>query len=84
MKIRYRRSGGLANIAREIEVDSQKLAPSLQAYLRTLRIMEATEPRQSDDFFHELFLEDGRIIRCAESRCEPELLELLQALEELA
>jgi hypothetical protein len=80
MKIRYRRSGGIANIARTVETDSNELPHKLQNLLRMLESSDPLEPVQSDDFYHELVFEDGRIIRCTDSRCPPELLELFDYL----
>jgi hypothetical protein len=80
MKIRYRRSGGIANIGRTVEVDSDDLPQKFQNLLRTVESSDPLEPVQSDDFYHELEFEDGRIIRCSDSRCPPDLLELFDYL----
>ena len=80
MKIRYRRSGGIANIVRTVEVDSDELPRKFQNLLRTLESSDPLEPVQSDDFYHELEFEDGRKICCSDSRCPPELLELFDYL----
>jgi hypothetical protein len=83
MKIRYKRTGGIANITKHVEIDSTELPDHLQTLLDSLKPIAKTEPLRSDDFFHELYLEDGRIIRCTESQCSPELLELLSVLATL-
>jgi hypothetical protein len=80
MKIHYRRSGGIANIPRTVEVDSDELPSKFQNLLRMAETPDPLEPVQSDDFFHELEFEDGRIIHCSDSRCPPELLELFDYL----
>jgi hypothetical protein len=80
MKFHYRRSGGIANIVSEVEVDSDQLPEKLQEVLRTLQSSKPLAPLQSDDFFHELELEDGRKFSCSDSRCSPELLELFDFL----
>ena len=54
MKIRYRRSGGIANVVRTAEVDSDELPRKFQNLLRTWEISDLLEPVQSDDFYHEL------------------------------
>ena len=36
MKIRYSRSGGLANIKMSIEIDSEQLAPAKEKEIRSL------------------------------------------------
>ncbi len=81
MKIRYRRSGGIANIIREVEIESTELPAKLQNFLQMLQSAKFLDPVQSDDFFHELVLEDGRTIRCTDSQCPPELLELFDFLQ---
>jgi hypothetical protein len=80
MRIRYKRSGGIANIVKRVELDSTELPERLQLLLQTLRSMEPTEPLHSDEFFHELELEDGRKIRCTDSQCPRELLDLFYDL----
>jgi len=80
MKIRYRRSGGIANVIRIVEVDSDELPHRLQNVLKTLESSDPLEPVQSDDFYHELEFEDGSKIRCSDSRCPPEVLELFDYL----
>ncbi|MCI0412604.1 hypothetical protein L0222_07365 [bacterium] len=80
MRIRYRRSGGIANIVREVEVDSEQLPHKLQNVLRTLESSGPLEPARSDDFYHELEFEDGRKIRCTDSLCPPDVLELFDYL----
>ena len=80
MKIRYRRSGGVANIVREKEIDSNELPLRFQNVLGTLQSSVSGEPANSDDFFHELEFEDGRKFSCTDSRCPPDLLELFDYL----
>ena len=80
MKVHYKRSGGFANIVREVEMDSSALPENLQRLINSLQSSTAVEPTRSDDFFHELRLEDGRVIRCTDSQCSPALLELFDAL----
>jgi hypothetical protein len=80
MKIRYRRSGGLANIVRKVEVESDLLPQKFQNLLRTLESSDPLEPDRSDDFYHELEFEDGKKIRVTDSRCPPELLEFFDYL----
>jgi hypothetical protein len=80
MKIRYKRSGGIANIVKRVELDSTEMPDRLQRFLQTLRSIGSSEPLHSDEFFHELMLEDGRTIRCTDSQCPPDLLELFNAL----
>ncbi len=82
MKIRYRRSGGIANIVRKVEIDTDELPEKLQNVLNTLQSPDPLEPAQSDDFYHELEFEDGRKISCSDSRCPPDLLELFEYLDQ--
>ena len=78
MKIQYRRSGGIANIVKTVELDSTELPDRLQRMLNSLTSMQLKEPFHSDDFFHELRLEDGRSICCTDSQCTVELIELFE------
>lgn len=80
MRIRYKQTGGFANIATRIEIDSVELPANLQLLLQTFIPVEPAEPLHSDEFFHELELEDGRTIRCTDSQCPPALLELFEYL----
>jgi Emfourin len=80
MKIHYRRSGGIANIVRTVEVDSDQLPHKYQNLLRTLESSDPLEPAYSDDFYHELEFEDGRILRISDSVSPPELLEFFEYL----
>jgi Emfourin len=80
MKIRYRRTGGIANVPRTVEVDLDVLPYKFQNLLRTLESPDPLEPVQSDDFYHELEFEDGKKICCTDSRCPPELLEFFDYL----
>ena len=76
MKIHYKRSGGIANIVTKIEMDSSELPERLQRVVNSLTSMQLNDPLHSDDFFHELRLEDGRNICCTDSQCPPGLIEL--------
>ena len=80
MKIRYKRSGGVANIIRKVEFESDQLPDKYQNLLRTLQSSDPLEPAYPDDFYHELEFEDGRIIRCSDSVSPPELLEFFEYL----
>ncbi|MGH9857905.1 MAG: protealysin inhibitor emfourin [Acidobacteriota bacterium] len=80
MRIRYKRSGGIANVVTRIEFDSSELPQNLQLLLQTLRPLPPSEPLHSDEFFHELQLEDGRTIRCTDSHCPPPLLNFFEFL----
>jgi hypothetical protein len=75
MRIRYKRSGGIANIIKRAEFDSSELPESLQIFLNTLSSFSVERPLQSDEFFHELEFEDGRIFRCTDSQCPPHVLD---------
>ena len=76
MKIQYKRSGGIANIVKQMEIESTDLPDDLQRVVNSLTSLQLDEPLHSDDFFHELRLEDGRTIRCTDSRCPQALVEL--------
>jgi hypothetical protein len=80
MKIRYKRSGGIANIIRTVEFDSDELPHKYQNLLRTLESSDPVEPAYADDFYHQLDFEDGRVIRCSDSVSPPELLEFFEYL----
>lgn len=80
MKVHYKRTGGITNIVRKVDVDSSELPENLQRVLNSIKPLELIESLHPDDFFHELELEDGRRIRCAESRCPSELIDLFDFL----
>lgn len=96
MKLRYRRSGGFANIATTVELDSAKLPKRKAAEIRSL-VEEAgvfdlpvESPKQAaapDDLEHLLEITDGSLRRSlhrCDSQCGPELMRLFDRLQEEA
>jgi Emfourin len=95
MKLRYTRSGGIANIRTSVEIDSEKL-PEKKAK-KILNLVQAARLSKSskkssvaplpDDFHHVLEIKEGkrsyRIAGC-DSECSPELLRLFDELQQEA
>ena len=92
MRIRYTRSGGIANISISIEIDLQKLPREIVNQIRgLLKLSDAfhlkgrpkAHPRIPDDLHHELEIGKGekcRRISCNDSECPPHLLEIFDRL----
>jgi Emfourin len=84
MKIRYRRTGGVANIKMQMEFDSESLPPKNVATLEKLfRIKSTEEPAHPDDFVHELEILDDpkhKKMRFSDSRLTSEAVELFDYL----
>ena len=84
MKVRYRRSGGIANIKTQFEFDSDSLPPEKLATLKTLlKGKSSKESTHSDDFIHELEVMDGATHtkrHFAESQGSSDALELFDYL----
>ena len=84
MKIRYRRTGGIANIKTMLEFDSDSLPANHQSTLKTLLKGKSREKStHSDDFIHELEVIEGATRvkrRFADSQCTPEVLSLFEYL----
>jgi hypothetical protein len=60
MKIRYRRTGGIANIKIQVEFDSDSLPQEKIATLkRLLKGKSSKKSTRSDDFIHQLEVIDG-------------------------
>jgi Emfourin len=84
MKVRYRRTGGIANIKTQFEFDSDSLPPQkLETLKNLLKGKSSEKSTHSDDFIHELEVIDGashRRLRFADSQCTPDDLALLDYL----
>ena len=84
MKIRYRRTGGIANIKTQIEFDSDSLPPEKVATLMSLlKGKSSDKSTHSDDFIHELeVIDDATHTKrhFAESQCSSDALELFDYL----
>ncbi|MET8509812.1 protealysin inhibitor emfourin [Streptomyces sp. SBR177] len=80
MRIRVRRTGGFAGIAREAEVDTSGLADAERVH-DLARAALAAEPRESrgvpDGFSYEITV-DGRTVTCCDPDLTPEQRELIQ------
>ena len=79
MKIRYRRTGGIANVKIDVELDSAELPTNWRSIVHSAMTVNAG-PAQSDEFLHELFLEDGTRISCTDCHCTPELMAFFDRL----
>ena len=77
MRIRYRRTGGIANVKIECEIDSDTLPANWE---QTLRASHGQGTPQSDEFVHELKLENGTKYSCTDSNCTPELMALFDQI----
>ena len=94
MKIRYKRSGGFANITTRVELDSSTLLPPRASEIHSLvenaRVFEQpaelpSQPAAPDDLRHSLEITDGNRrheIHRSDSQCAPELLRLFDLLQE--
>jgi hypothetical protein len=86
MKVRYRRSGGIANIKTEIEFDSDSLPPEQLSTLKNLlKGKSSGKSTHSDDFIHELEVIDGATHikrRFADSQCAADALKLFDHLSQ--
>lgn len=93
MKLRYKRSGGFANITTTVELDSTKLpkrkASEIHSLVEKARVFDqpARTSRQAaaaDDLEHLLEITDGArshtVHRC-DSQCGPELMRLFDQLQ---
>ena len=74
MKLRYRRTGGIANVKIDVELDSAELPTNWRSIVHSPSSVNAPDAVQPDEFLHELFLEDGTRISCTDSHCTPELM----------
>ena len=84
MKLRYSRSGGVTGVTLAYEVDWEILPADLRQLLQSIKQRQPEEGgERADDVLHELKFEDGRVIRCFDSLCSPEELELFDRLVEL-
>lgn len=94
MKIRYKRSGGFANITTSLDIDSRNLpakkASEIHALVQKARVFEQPpslnrEESVADDLKHELEIDDGsrshRIVR-SDSQSSPELVQLFDRLQQ--
>ena len=60
MKIRYRRTGGIANLKTQFEFDSESLPPEKLSTLKSLlKGKSSGKSTSSDDFIHELEVMEG-------------------------
>jgi hypothetical protein len=86
MKVRYRRTGGIANIKTQFEFDSDSLPPEKIDTLKSLLKGKSLEKStRSDDFIHELEVISGATPvkrRFADSQCPPDALELFEYLSQ--
>lgn len=84
MKIRYRRTGGIANIKTQVEFDSESLPPKqVRTLEKLLKGKSLEKPLHPDDFIHELEVIDGEErtkLRFADSRLSPDALALFDYL----
>jgi hypothetical protein len=85
MKIKYRRTGGIANLKIEFEFDSDTLSGERLALLKDLlKSKSMAKPLHPDDFIHELEVLEGlkrTKLRFAESRLSAEEIKLFESLE---
>ena len=85
MNIRYRRTGGIANIKTQMEFDSDSLPSKQLAVLKKLLKSKSLEkPLHPDDFIYELEVLDGKTlkVRFADSRCNPDARALFDYLSQ--
>ena len=94
MKIRYSRSGGLANIKMSIEIDSEQLAPAKEKEIRSLldAAKLSQKPMRSDakasmpdDLQHELEVQEGERhhhVLLNDSECTVDQLRLFDRLHQ--
>ncbi len=95
MKLRYTRTGGIANITTRLEIDSEKLSTKnskkildlIQIAKRSQSLEKTLTSPLPDDFHHNLEIVEGdrryRIHRC-DSECPPEILRLFDLLQQEA
>jgi hypothetical protein len=94
MKIRYKRSGGFANISSTVELDSAKLPQKKAKELKSLvnkakffqQPADVMKPSHAaDDFEHEVEISDGarsHTVRRLDSQSTKELIRLFDRLHE--
>jgi|GEM_PF-7120983 len=84
MKIRYRRTGGIANIKTQVDFDSEALPSEKLATLeKLLRLKSMGKSSHPDDFIHELEILDDpkhQKVRFADSRLPHDALALFDFL----
>ena len=84
MKIRYRRTGGIANIKTQFEFESESLPPEKLTTLESLlKAKSSDKSKHSDDFIHELEVIDGashQKLRFTDSQSSENALELFDYL----
>lgn len=95
MKLRYSRTGGIANITTRVEIDSEKLprgrAKQILDLVQIARHSQSLEKTLAqplpDDFQHDLEIIEGnrryRIHQC-DSKCSPDVLRLFDLLQQEA